>query len=74
MNPRRTPQPHQKLDTVAMRIAVTGSTGLVGSALVPYLRSRGHTVSRVLRTAPEPASGDIRWDPPRGMLEADDLE
>ena len=56
MNPRRTPQPHQKLDTVAMRIAVTGSTGLVGSALVPYLRSRGHTVSRVLRTAPEPGS------------------
>ena len=74
MTPQRTPQPHQKLDSTPMRIAVTGSTGLVGSALVPYLQGRGHTVSRVLRTAPAAGSGDIRWDPARGMLEADDLE
>ena len=74
MTPRRTPQPHQKLDPVTLRIAVTGSTGLVGSALVPYLQSRGHTVSRIVRKPPEPGSSDIQWDPARGMLEADDLE
>src|SRR5687768_6816069 len=74
MTPRRTPEPHQKLDSVTLRIAVTGSTGLVGSALVPYLQGRGHTVSRVLRKPPVPGSGDIRWDPARGLLEADDLE
>ena len=74
MTPRRTPQPHQKLDPVSLRIAVTGSTGLVGSALVPYLQTRGHTVSRVLRRAPAPGSADIQWDPARGLLDADDLE
>ena len=74
MTPSRTPQPHQKFDETRLRIAVTGSTGLVGSALVPYLRSRGHTVTRMLRSTPAPGSGDIQWDPARGMLEADDLE
>ena len=34
----------------SMNIAVTGSTGLVGSALVPFLRTRGHHVLRIVRS------------------------
>jgi uncharacterized protein len=52
-----------------MRIAVTGSTGLIGSALVPALRSDGHQVVRLVRRAPASA-GEIAWDPlaPAGGL------
>ena len=52
-----------------MKIAVTGSSGLIGSALVPYLGSRGHEVRRVVRSTPRPAEGEIAWDPAQGVLE-----
>ena len=57
-----------------LRIAVTGSTGLIGSALVPLLRSRGDDVSRVVRGTPAIGSGDIGWDPARHRLERAALE
>ncbi|MEU9303540.1 TIGR01777 family oxidoreductase [Streptomyces sp. NPDC048269] len=51
-----------------MRIAVTGSTGLIGSALVRSLRADGHEVVRFVRR--EPAAGDeARWDPARGHVD-----
>ncbi|GAA3105448.1 TIGR01777 family oxidoreductase [Streptomyces goshikiensis] len=56
-----------------MRIAVTGSSGLIGSALVRSLRSDGHEVVRYVRR--EPAAGDeARWDPKRGYLDPAGLE
>ena len=51
-----------------MRIAVTGSSGLIGSALVPHLRAAGHEVQRVVRrtsTAPD----EITWDPSKGTID-----
>lgn len=74
MTPVRTPQSQQRVDTPPLRIAVTGSTGLIGSALVPYLKGRGHAVSRMVRATTAKGPGDIHWDPARGILEADDLE
>ncbi|MFC9814377.1 TIGR01777 family oxidoreductase [Streptomyces virginiae] len=51
-----------------MRIAVTGSTGLIGSALVRSLRADGHEVVRFVRR--EPAGADeARWDPERGHVD-----
>ncbi len=56
-----------------MRIAVTGATGLIGSALVPHLRRRGHDVTRIVRRrGSEPA--DIVWSPADGQLDAHALE
>ncbi|MFE2329698.1 TIGR01777 family oxidoreductase [Streptomyces sp. NPDC059385] len=55
-----------------MRIAVTGSTGLIGSALVRSLREDGHEVVRFVRRAP--AAGDeARWDPARGHVDPEAL-
>ena len=52
-----------------MRIVVTGSSGLIGSALVPALRSAGHDVVRLVRRPPaEP--DEVRWDPQAGTLDA----
>ena len=46
-----------------MNILVTGSSGLVGSALMPPLRAAGHQVTAVVRRAPRPGAAEVRWDP-----------
>jgi uncharacterized protein (TIGR01777 family) len=58
----------------AVKTAVTGSTGLIGSALVPLLRSHGHEVSRVVRGRPAVGTRDIEWDPAHGKLDPESLE
>jgi uncharacterized protein len=45
-----------------MRIAVTGSSGLIGIALTASLRADGHQVVRLVRRPPH-ATDEIRWDP-----------
>ncbi|OFV87535.1 MAG: TIGR01777 family protein [Acidobacteria bacterium RBG_16_70_10] len=51
-----------------MRISVTGSSGLIGSALVPFLTAEGHEVGRVVRSTT--AAGAWRWDPGAGHVDA----
>lgn len=46
-----------------MTIAVGGSTGLVGSALVEALRADGHTVKRLVRAQPAEGADEIWWKP-----------
>jgi uncharacterized protein (TIGR01777 family) len=55
-----------------MRIAVTGSTGLVGSAIVPFLTAGRHMVTRIVRTRTN--EEDLVWGPEAGQLDAGRLE
>ena len=57
-----------------MKILVTGSTGLVGSALLPSLEAKGHQVIRLVRSAPRDGATEIYWNPSEGTLSADRLE
>ncbi|MBE0604772.1 MAG: TIGR01777 family protein [Deltaproteobacteria bacterium] len=57
-----------------MRLAITGSTGLVGSAVVTVLSAAGHEVVRLVRRAPAPGEKAVRWDPARGEVDAARLE
>lgn len=50
-----------------MRVAVTGSSGLIGTALVRALRSDGHDVRRLVRREPQGAD-EARWDPTAGTV------
>jgi uncharacterized protein len=45
-----------------MRIALTGSSGLIGTALAAHLRSTGAEVIRLVRRPPT-AGDEVRWDP-----------
>ncbi|MDL4817888.1 TIGR01777 family oxidoreductase [Actinomadura opuntiae] len=56
-----------------MRVTVTGSSGLIGSALVRALREDGHEVVRLVRREPS-APDEARWSPADGCVEAAALE
>ena len=53
---------------VPQRIAISGSSGLIGTALVGHLKSEGHTVQRLVRRAPV-ASDEVQWDPKTGFVD-----
>ena len=55
------------------RVAITGASGFLGSALAAQLQSSGFAVQRVRRTQ-HAASPDIAWLPPLGMLDGSALE
>ncbi len=57
-----------------MRVAVSGSTGLIGAALVERLAREGHTVPRLVRSASKARPGDVVWDPDGGTIDAAALE
>jgi uncharacterized protein len=54
------------------RVAITGSTGLIGSALSAFLRQRGDEVVRLVRRAPEQPD-EVRWDPAARLLDPEQL-
>ncbi|ATB31628.1 TIGR01777 family oxidoreductase [Melittangium boletus] len=55
-----------------LTVAVSGTSGLVGGALVPFLTTGGHRVRRLVRGQPE--AGDIAWAPGQGEMDVAALE
>lgn len=57
-----------------MNILLSGSHGLIGSALIPFLTAEGHQVIRLVRSL-SPAEGpQILWNPPTGTMDPASLE
>ncbi|RBY88849.1 TIGR01777 family protein [Blastococcus sp. TBT05-19] len=52
-----------------MKIAVSGASGFVGSALLPALREDGHEVLQLVRRTPRTAE-EHRWDPRHRRIDA----
>lgn len=50
-----------------MRILISGSSGLIGTALIDRLRRQGHEVVPLVRSNPDP--GEAVWDPSSGRLD-----
>jgi uncharacterized protein (TIGR01777 family) len=61
-----------------MKVIVTGSTGLVGRALVKSLLAEGHEVTRLVRGEAQgfkaPGTAAVHWNPKRGEIDAGALE
>ena len=58
-----------------MKILVSGSTGLVGTALIPALTGLGHEVARLVRTkARNPSKEMVGWNPEQGEIDSAGLE
>jgi len=59
-------------DRGPLRIAISGASGFVGSALVPFLTTGGHAVLKLVRRAS--GQDEIAWDPKAGTVELEKLE
>ncbi len=59
---------------MSRRILVSGSTGLIGSALVLRLAEAGHTVDRLVRTHGEAQQDEILWQPDQKVIDRGSLE
>jgi len=55
-----------------LRVAVTGASGLIGRALVPFLTTGGHDVVRMVRGRTR--DHGVRWDYETGRIDTDGLE
>lgn len=53
---------------MSKRVAITGSSGLIGGALSTFLEQRGDQVVRLVRRAPRDAS-QVQWDPASRRLD-----
>ncbi len=54
-----------------MKVLISGSSGLIGTALTSHLRTQGHQVVPLVRRSA--AAGEVRWDPAAGTIDSDAL-
>ena len=52
-----------------MKVLLTGSSGLIGSELVPFLRAAGHSVTRLVRRPAHEGGKEIAWNPAENKLD-----
>ena len=58
-----------------MNVAITGASGLIGSALADRLEAEGHRAVRLVRPQTSRREGDVvAWDPAAGTIDAGGLE
>ena len=57
-----------------MDIAITGASGLIGTALSASLTSQGHRPIALVRRAAKAGADEIQWDPAGGTIDAASLE
>lgn len=56
-----------------MKIAITGSSGLVGSAIIDKLKKNGHTILRFVRNKEDLSDDTLVWDPMKGIENSEKL-
>lgn len=65
---------HAKHQGEPLDVCISGSSGLIGSTLVPFLTTGGHRVRRIVRQKSSDDPNLISWDAASGTLDAEKLE
>ena len=65
---------HAAYDGPRLKVAITGASGFVGSALCHFLTTGGHEVLPIVRRRPDREQGEVYWDPMERKIEGGRLE
>lgn len=57
-----------------MKILIAGASGFVGSDLIPFLRTEGHSIKTLVRNKRSLSDDEIGWDPAKGHIHSHELE
>jgi len=57
-----------------MNILISGSTGMIGSALIEVLKTQNHRITRLARSPMQSSEPTVQWNPAAGTLNAKDIE
>lgn len=57
-----------------MNILISGSTGMIGTALIEALKKQNHRVTRLVRSPQQSSEPTVQWNPASGTLNAKDVE
>jgi len=60
-------------DRTPLNILISGASGVVGSALIPFLTTGGHKITALVRRPPDTGKSEVFWNPDSGCLNPDDL-
>jgi uncharacterized protein len=60
---------HRNYSRTPLRILVTGASGVLGRALLPFLTTGGHRVWTLVRRRPDSEKQEIQWDPITGTID-----
>jgi uncharacterized protein len=60
-------------DKKRVKAAITGASGVIGSALGLFLQTGGHDVFKMVRREPGSKQNEIKWDPAKGVIDREAL-
>ncbi len=63
----------QAMSDKPLTILLSGVSGLLGAALIPFFTTGGHKVLTLVRCTADPLKNEISWDPLKGELDLDDI-
>lgn len=63
----------QAMSDKPLTILISGASGLLGAALIPFFTTGGHRVLKLVRRSADPLKNEIAWDPAKGELDLDGI-
>lgn len=65
---------HSDQPATPLTVLISGASGVIGSAVIPFLTTGGHRVIRLVRRPPEPGSDEVFWDPASGVIRLEGID
>ncbi|MGB7293867.1 MAG: TIGR01777 family oxidoreductase [Thermodesulfobacteriota bacterium] len=65
---------HKKYGVKPMKVLITGSTGLIGSSLIPFLSTGGHSITCLKRDKSKIGENDLYWNSEKREIDTSKLQ